>query len=147
MHGFKNLKPLHMPIQPGIVYTKWDGEVIKPGKYLSAFGSLLFITTTCVDIQYTVGVANRYSSNPGPKHWKLFKCIFAYLSATRDVALEMGLSRSDGPGLAAFVNTDYSGEVETRRSTTGVVVQLDRTTIVTICIASPRFSFQRSRLS
>jgi hypothetical protein len=132
MHGFENLKPLHMPIQPGIVYVEWDGEPIKPREYLSAVGSLLFIATTRVDIQYAVGVASRYSSNPGPKHWELVKRIFAYLSATRDVALEMGLSRSDGSGLVAFVDADHGGDVETRRSTTGVVVQLDGTTILTI---------------
>uniref|UniRef100_A0A0K3CCD9 FGENESH: predicted gene_4.215 protein n=1 Tax=Rhodotorula toruloides TaxID=5286 RepID=A0A0K3CCD9_RHOTO len=132
MHGFENLKPLHMPIQPGIVYVEWDGEAIKPNEYLSAVGSLLFIATTRVDIQYAVGVASRYSSNPGPKHWELVKRIFAYLSATRDVALEMGLSRSDGSGLVAFVDADHGGDVDTRRSTTGVVVQLDGTTILTI---------------
>ncbi|KAK4335907.1 copia-type polyprotein [Rhodotorula toruloides] len=132
MHGFENVKPLHMPIQPGIVYVEWDGEAIKPNEYLSAVGSLLFIATTRVDIQYAVGVASRYSSNPGPKHWELIKRIFAYLSATRDVALEMGLSRSDGSGLVAFVDADHGGDVETRRSTTGVVVQLDGTTILTI---------------
>ncbi|CDR49806.1 hypothetical protein NBRC10512_003240 [Rhodotorula toruloides] len=131
-HGFEDLKPLHMPIQPGIVYVEWDGEAIKPSEYLSAVGSLLFIAVTRVDIQYAVDVASRYSSNPGPKHWELVKRIFAYLSVTRDVALEMGLSRSDGSGLVAFVDADHGGDVETRRSTTGVVVQLDGTTILTI---------------
>ncbi|GEM10656.1 copia-type polyprotein [Rhodotorula toruloides] len=132
MHGFEDIKPLHMPIQPGIVYVEWDGEAIKPGEYLSAVGSLLFIATTRVDVQYAVGVASRYSSNPGPKHWELVKRIFAYLSVTRDVALEMGLSRSDGSGLVAFVDADHGGDIETRRSTTGVVVQLDGTTILTL---------------
>ncbi|GEM12751.1 copia-type polyprotein [Rhodotorula toruloides] len=132
MHGFENIKPLHMPIQPGIVYVEWDGEAIKPSEYLSAVGSLLFIATTRVDVQYAVGVASRYSSNPGPKHWELVKRIFAYLSVTRDVALEMGLSRSDGSGLVAFVDADHGGDIETRRSTTGVVVQLDGTTILTL---------------
>ncbi|GEM05984.1 copia-type polyprotein, partial [Rhodotorula toruloides] len=46
MHGFENIKPLHMPIQPGVVYVEWDGEAIKPSEYLSAVGSLLFIATT-----------------------------------------------------------------------------------------------------
>ncbi|GEM07445.1 copia-type polyprotein [Rhodotorula toruloides] len=124
MHGFEDIKPLHMPIQPGIVYVEWDGEAIKPGEYLSAVGSLLFIATTRVDVQYAVGVASRYSSNPGPKHWELVKRIFAYLSVTRDVALEMGLSRSDGSGLVAFVDADHGGDIETRRSTTGSSVQL-----------------------
>ncbi|GEM12256.1 copia-type polyprotein [Rhodotorula toruloides] len=132
MHGFENIKPLHMPIQPGVVYVEWDGEAIKPSEYLSAVGSLLFIATTRVDVQYAVGVASRYSSNPGPKHWELVKRIFAYLSVTRDVALEMGLSRSDGSGLVAFVDADHGGDIETRRSTTGVVVQLDGTTILTL---------------
>ncbi|GEM11217.1 copia-type polyprotein [Rhodotorula toruloides] len=132
MHGFENIKPLHMPIQPGIVYVEWDGEAIKPSEYLSAVGSLLFIATTRVDVQHAVGVASRYSSNPGPKHWELVKRIFAYLSVTRDVALEMGLSRSDGSGLVAFVDADHGGDIETRRSTTGVVVQLDGTTILTL---------------
>ncbi|GEM08158.1 copia-type polyprotein [Rhodotorula toruloides] len=93
MHGFENIKPLHMPIQPGIVYVEWDGEAIKPSEYLSAVGLLLFIATTRVDVQYAVGVASRYSLNPGPKHWELVKRIFA---------------------------------------TTGVVVQLDGTTILTL---------------
>ncbi|GEM12883.1 copia-type polyprotein, partial [Rhodotorula toruloides] len=137
MHGFENIKPLHMPIQPGVVYVEWDGEAIKPSEYLSAVGSLLFIATTRVDVQYAVGVASRYSSNPGPKHWELVKRIFAYLSVTRDVALEMGLSRSDGSGLVAFVDADHGGDIETRRSTTGVVVQLDGTTILTLSLESP----------
>jgi hypothetical protein len=125
LHGFEDAKVVHMPIQPGIVYKSYDGSAIRPREYLSAVGSLLFIATTRPDIQFAVGIASRFSSNPGPKHWDLVKRIFAYLKATTMVGLSIGADRSSGGELVAYVDTDHAGDIESRRSTTGVAIQLD----------------------
>ncbi|GAA6026679.1 hypothetical protein JCM8202_002088 [Rhodotorula sphaerocarpa] len=132
MHGFEDVKPVHMPIQPGIVYKTNTGAPVRTREYLSAVGSLLFIATTRPDIQFAVGVASRFSTNPGQKHWDLVKRIFAYLKATAEVALSLSTGQSSGGGLTAYVDADHAGDVESRRSTTGVVVQLDGSTIHTV---------------
>ena len=128
-HDLEDLKPLHLPIQPDARYVEHVGDAVRKDEYLSAVGSLIFIATTRPDVQFAVGIASRFSSCPGHEHWALVTRIFAYLSVTRNVGLSVGLDRSDGSGLLAYVDADHAGNVGSRRSTTGVAVFLDGTLI------------------
>ncbi|GAA5826443.1 hypothetical protein JCM3770_000562 [Rhodotorula araucariae] len=125
MHDLEDLKPLHMPIQPDVKYEDHQGDPIRKDKYLAAVGSLIFIATTRPDVQFAVGIASRYSTNPGPEHWKLVTRIYAYLSATRDVGLSLGKDRASGDGLVGYVDADHAGDLGSRRSTSGVAIFLD----------------------
>ncbi|GAA5828805.1 hypothetical protein JCM3770_005212 [Rhodotorula araucariae] len=125
MHELEELKPLHMPIQPDVKYEDHQGDSIRKDKYLAAVGSLIFIATTRPDVQFAVGIASRYSTNPGPEHWKLVTRIYAYLSATRDVGLSLGKDRASGDGLVGYVDADHAGDLGSRRSTSGVAIFLD----------------------
>ncbi|GAA5823852.1 hypothetical protein JCM3770_003666 [Rhodotorula araucariae] len=124
-HNFEDLKPLHMPIQPDVKYEDHQGDPIRKDKYLAAVGSLIFIATTRPDVQFAVGIASRYSTNPGPEHWKLVTRIYAYLSATRDISLSLGKDRASGDGLIGYVNANHAGDLGSRRSTSGVAIFLD----------------------
>jgi hypothetical protein len=46
--------------------------------------------------------------------------------------MSVGKDRSNGEGLVAWVDADHAGDASTRRSTTGIVVTLDGSTILTI---------------
>lgn len=128
-HDFECLKPLHLPIQPSVKVVKWEGEPVDKDGYLSIVGSLLFIAVTRPDVQYAVGVAARYSSNPGPAQWTLLKRILAYLSATKEVALRFGGDGETDDGLQCLVDADFASDVDTRKSTTGAVFTLFGSTI------------------
>ncbi|GAA5945689.1 hypothetical protein JCM10213_004856 [Rhodosporidiobolus nylandii] len=139
--GYEDIKPMHTPIQPGVSYEKNLGEAYKKDEYLSGVGKLNFIALTRPDIQHAVSVLGRYSSNPGEEHHQLMKRVFAYLSGTRKVGLEI---RKEGNvsslGVKAYVDADFAGDVSTRRSTTGRVIQVGNSTVFTFSRRQPTVS-------
>ncbi|GAA5993674.1 hypothetical protein JCM11641_003482 [Rhodosporidiobolus odoratus] len=132
LHNFEDVKPLHLPIQPDIKSVAHEGQPIGTSEYLSAVGSLLFIATTRPNIQYAVGVASRFSSNPGPHHWNLVKRIFSYLSVTSSVGLSLGVNMKKEEGLVAFVDSDVAGNLPSRKSISGIILTLDGSPLSTI---------------
>ncbi|KAK1652805.1 hypothetical protein QYE76_070610 [Lolium multiflorum] len=62
--------------------------------------------------------ANRYMANPGKEHWKAVQWIFRYLRGTSKACLRFGRI---GEGLAGYVDSDYAGDLDKRRSLTGYV--------------------------
>jgi hypothetical protein len=89
--------------------------------YREAVGSLLYImVTTRPEIAFAVNQVSRFCQNPGPLHWESVKRILSYLAGT----INYGLRFCDGPNsgtLVAFSDSDYAGDQETRRSTSGNV--------------------------
>ena len=87
-------------------------------------------TTECQDyicnrpnIAYAVGVLGRFSSNSGPSHWKAAKHLCRYLQGTKDYRLTYA-SNLESPGMfTTFCDTDYEGDKDSRRSTSGIVVR------------------------
>uniref|UniRef100_A0A2N9I8F7 Integrase catalytic domain-containing protein n=1 Tax=Fagus sylvatica TaxID=28930 RepID=A0A2N9I8F7_FAGSY len=70
-----------------------------------------------------VSTVSRYMANPGREHWNAVKWIFRYLKGTA----EHGILFSRQPGtnsVVGYVDADYAGEVDDRRSTTGYVFTL-----------------------
>ena len=88
------------------------------GPYREAVGNLMFLQVVSrPDIGFAVNVASRVLENPCEVHWLLVKRIMRYLKGT----LDMGLLYCKTGGFEAYSDTDYAGDKETRKSTTGVV--------------------------
>ncbi|KAK0573601.1 hypothetical protein LWI29_010645 [Acer saccharum] len=95
--------------------------------YASAIGSLMYaMVCTRPDISHAVGVMSRYMSNPGKQHWEAVKWILRYLRGTTEKCLTF---RKDELKLEGYVDSDFAGEVDHRRSTTGYVFTLGSTAI------------------
>jgi hypothetical protein len=60
----------------------------------------------------------RYMSNPGKEHWKAVQWIFKYLCGSFSACLCFGKS---GDGLVGYVDSDYGGDLDRRRSLSGYV--------------------------
>ncbi|MCO5586618.1 hypothetical protein L7F22_040559 [Adiantum nelumboides] len=73
------------------------------------------------DIAFAVGVVSRYMSNPGKKHWEAVKGILRYLKATKDMRICYGSQELDVKG---YTDSDYAGNLDNRRSTSGYVFTL-----------------------
>ena len=71
------------------------------------------------DIGYTIGVVNRYMSNPGKDHWVVVKWILQYLRGTLRVCLLFG---SGNPTLEGYIDSDMSVDADTSRSTSGYIM-------------------------
>ncbi|XP_073116195.1 secreted RxLR effector protein 161-like [Elaeis guineensis] len=103
--------------------------------YVSAIESVMYAMICCrPDIAYVVSQVSRYMANLGKEHWKALKWVLRYLQGTRSLGLifgyQGGLGRtSDDSGnvsgpLEGFVDADYAGDWDTRRSTIGYIFSM-----------------------
>ena len=90
--------------------------------YQSAVGSLMYaMMGTRPDIAYAVSVVSRYAANPHDSHWTAVKRIFRYLRGT--VSLKL-VFRGPLQPLSGYTDSDYIGDPDTRRSTSGYTFNL-----------------------
>jgi hypothetical protein len=77
-------------------------------------------------IAHAVGVLSRYMSKPGKEHWTTVKRVFRYLRGTTNY----GLCYQGRPRLHrvvdihGFVDANWAGDLDRRRSTSGYVFNL-----------------------
>ena len=124
--NLQNCKPLSTPFPEHVKLSSQDCPSNEREKarmsrvpYSSAVGSLMFaMVCTRPDIAQAVGVVSRYMSNPGEAHWEAVKWVLRYLKDIGDVAL--CYSGSDVQ-LVRFVDSDWAGDRDKRKSTTGYV--------------------------
>ena len=90
--------------------------------YASAMGSLMFVMIyTRPDIAQAVGAVSRYMANPGGEHWIVVKRILRYIRGTSDVAL---CYRGSEFTISGYADSDFVGDLNKRKSTTGYVFTL-----------------------
>ena len=62
-------------------------------------------------------------SKPGKQHWEAVKWIFKYLRGTTGHGIMFG-NQQGNPSVMGYVDSDYAGDMDDRRSTTGYVFTL-----------------------
>ena len=90
--------------------------------YASAVGSLMYaMICTRPNISHAVGVVSRYMSNPGKQHWEAVKWILRYIRGTTGKGLLYGGADESESVATGYVDSDYAGSLDTRKSQTGYV--------------------------
>ena len=133
--SMQNSKKGLMPTRHGIVLSKMqcpktpqEEEEMRRVPYASAVGSLMYaMLCTRPDICYAVGVVSRYQSNPGREHWIAVKHILKYLKRTRG---NMLVYSGDDLNLLGYTDSDFQGDRDYRKSTSGSVFTLGGGAIV-----------------
>eukprot|EP00253_Pinus_taeda_P014157 PITA_14157 len=78
------------------------------------------------DIAHVVGVLSKFMSKPRKEHWTIVKRVFRYLGGTSDYGLcyqeRLGLDRM--LDIHDFVDADWVGDLDYRRSTSGYAFNL-----------------------
>lgn len=88
--------------------------------YASAVGSLMYaMVCTRPDISQVVSVISCYMGNPRKLYWQATKWIFQYLNGIHDVGLVFELNSDTKNNIVGYVDSDYSGDLDKRRSLTG----------------------------
>ena len=70
-----------------------------------------------------VSQVSKFMSKPGKQHWEAVKWIFRYLRGTIGHGIMFGNQQGD-PSVVGYVDSDYVGDMDDRRSTTGYVFTL-----------------------
>ena len=90
--------------------------------YRQLVGSLLYLTHSCPDLSFAIGHVARYMQTPHESHWKVAKIILQYIRGT----IQFGIHYSIGekPLLVGFINLDWLGDLDDRKSIAGYALSL-----------------------
>jgi len=115
--GKDRATPNKTPMASGVKLTNTgEGLLPKGNRYAELVGSLLNLsTTTKPDIAFAVGVLLRFMSCPEEDHMRAAKGVLRYLRGTTRLGVVYGGSEP----LQGFVDADWAGDIDGRRSTTG----------------------------
>lgn len=97
-------------------YTQ-DDKSVEEHKYRKLIGSLLYFTTSRLDIQFAVGVCSRFQSNPMMSHYNIAMKILKYVKGTVEVGL--WYPKVSGLNLVGYSDADFAGSLLDRKSTSG----------------------------
>jgi hypothetical protein len=107
--------------------THEEEEDMSNVPYAREVGSLMYaMVCTRPYIAHAVGVLSRYMSNLGKEHWTIVKRVFMYLCGTASY----GLCYEERPRLDrvvdihGFVDADWAGDLDRKRSTSGYMFNL-----------------------
>ena len=94
-----------------------NGKNLDQKQYRSMIGSLLYLTTSRLDIMMSVCLCARFQANPKESHLRAIKRILRYLSKTRDYGL---FYPKDCPfELVSYSDVDFGGCQTDRKSVSG----------------------------
>lgn len=105
---------------------KCEEELIKDETiyypYREAIGGLLYLSTkTRPDLAQAVGYGSRYVNNFTKRRVTEVKRIFRYLNGTRDLGIQYN-NRYNEREIEAYCDSDFAGDPDTRKSTSGFVI-------------------------
>ena len=128
--GMSTAKPIDTPSATNIhLSTDYAPKSVAEQVYMSrvpysnAVGSLMYaMVCTRPDLAHAVSVVSRFMGQPGKEHWQAVKRIFRYLRGTSDVGLIYGGDAH--VSVTGYSDSDYAGDVDSRRSMTGYVFTL-----------------------
>ncbi|KAI6687393.1 hypothetical protein NL676_024221 [Syzygium grande] len=98
--------------------------------YSSAVGSIIYaMVCTHPDIVQAVTVVSRYMTHLGKVHWQAVKWIFRYLRGSAELGLVFDKNSSNGTSVMGFVDSDFAGDLDKRRSLSGYLLTLPSSAI------------------
>jgi hypothetical protein len=87
-------------------------------------GSLQYLsTTTRPDISQAVGMLSRFRGQPTTAHWNGAIRVLRYLNCTKYMGITY--TKSGTNDLVCFVDADFAGDLDSRKSTIGFVFLLN----------------------
>src|SRR5258706_6008555 len=124
--------PAPTPLSSGFEFTsedcpstEMDREQMTHLPYRSLVGALMYVMIgTCPDISFAIGCLSRYLINPGKRHWDQALRVLNYLRGTRDLVISYSQNSANSLTLQGFSDSDWAGEKDGSRSTSGYVWML-----------------------
>ncbi|XP_075645448.1 secreted RxLR effector protein 161-like [Castanea sativa] len=116
------------PIVTGVRLMKdEEGSKVNATVYKQLVGSLMYLTATRPDLMYVVSLISRFMASPTELHLLAAKRVLRYLKGTVDLGV---FYRNEGNGeLMAYTDSDYAGDVDDRKNTSGYVFLLNEGTV------------------
>jgi hypothetical protein len=119
--GMAGCNATHTPMECKLKLEKASpGGATDATLYRSIVGSFRYLCNTRPNITFTVGMVRRFLEAPAAPHWAAVKQILRYIAGTANYGC--CYKRGTGaPTLVGFTDSDYTGDRDDRKSTTGMV--------------------------
>nr|GEY48699.1 hypothetical protein [Tanacetum cinerariifolium] len=117
-YSFESCDPVDNPmVEKPILDEDKKGKAVDPSHYHGMIGTLLYLTASRPDLQFSICMCARYQARPTEKHLHAVKKIFRYLRGTVNQGL--WYPKDSSIALTAFADADHAGCQDTRHSTSG----------------------------
>nr|GFA96426.1 hypothetical protein [Tanacetum cinerariifolium] len=117
-YGFECCDPVYtLMVEKSKLDEDKEGKAVDLSHYHGMIVTLLYLTASRPDLQFTICMCARYQTRPIEKHIHAVKRIFRYLRGT--VNWGLWYPKDSSVALTAFVDVDHAGCQDTRRSTSG----------------------------
>ncbi|GKD20308.1 hypothetical protein Tco_1222011 [Tanacetum coccineum] len=103
-------------------------ESVDSTKYRGMIGSLLYLTTSRLDIMFSVCLYARFQEAPKTSHLEAVKQIFRYIKGTTHLGL--WYPKGTGIEIVVYTDSDHAGDYVDRKSTSSIC------TFVGCCLTS-----------
>ncbi|CAJ2646442.1 unnamed protein product [Trifolium pratense] len=98
--------------------------------YASGVGSIMYgMVCSRPDLSYAISVVSRFMENPGQVHWQALKWVLRYLNGSLKGGLKYTRTDPRRDALEGYVDADYAGNIDTRKSLSGFVFTLFGTAV------------------
>ncbi|KAG9444922.1 hypothetical protein H6P81_016262 [Aristolochia fimbriata] len=126
IYGLKQAsRQWYMKFDQSIKAFEFESNSEDPCVYIKRFnGQIVFLVLP--DICFVVSLLSRYQSDPGPRHWEGVKRVLRYIKGTRTARLVFSSSTLMVEG---YSDSDYQGDQDDRKSTSGYVFMFGGGTI------------------
>jgi hypothetical protein len=116
------------PIIPGFKLTRDEGGVqVDSTLYKQMVGSLMYLTATRPDLMFDVSLISRYMEHPTESHFMAAKRILRYIKGT--TIFGMFYKKGGVAELFGYTDSDYAGDQNDRKSTSGYVFMMNSTAV------------------
>jgi hypothetical protein len=127
--GLTGCNSRQTPMETRLKLSKSSSEALVDATvFRSLVGSLRYLVNTRPDIAFVVGYVSRFLSEPHEDHLIAVKHILRYLAGT----VNWGIQLKKGSGkttLVGFTDSDFAGDVDSRKSTSGVFFFLNESPV------------------
>ena len=122
-------KPVSTPIESGKQFHELSENETPANiqEYQKIIGCLTHVTTAS-RLASAVGILSKYMTKPSQEHWKGVKRILKYIKGTMNFGITFQ-AKEKTYILTGYSDTDWANDTETRRSTSGYIFQINRSTI------------------
>jgi hypothetical protein len=123
--GMKGCNPVDTPMEQHIKLLPGKPELVSNAtRYRSLVGSLRYLVNSRPDLAYSVGLVSRFMESPNSDHWAAIKRIIRYVAGTTKLGCKY--VKGSQSELLGYTDSDHAGDLEKRKSTTGVVFFLGK---------------------
>ena len=124
--GMTGCNPVDTPMEQNLKLFPGKPEMVKDmSKFRCVVGSLRYLVNTRPDISYSVGMVSRFMECPTAEHWAAIKRIVRYVAGTTEYGCRYTSGAVSNLRLLGYSDSDHAGDLEKRKSTSGVVFFLN----------------------